>query len=111
MPKEAYRIGLAGVIPYLATSTATVVCSFELASAHESSSGTGFLLDAHTAEYALHILEPLQVGYGAAVSSLALYSHFPQTDTAFQRSCPSSAPSTGALNGPATVAPKATHAT
>ena len=72
MPKEAYRIGLAGVIPYLATSTATVVCSFELASAHESGTGTGFLLDAHTAEYALHILEPLQVGYGAAVSLAVL---------------------------------------
>lgn len=58
---------MAGVLPYLATSTGTVYCAFELSQAH-ANGGTGLFLDAHTAELCLHVLEPLQVGYGAVVS-------------------------------------------
>lgn len=67
VPKEAYNIGLAGVLPYLATSTATVVCAFELNGASHNG-GVGFLMSEKTAELCLHVLEPLQVGYGAVVS-------------------------------------------
>ena len=68
VPRQALQLGMAGVVPYLATSTATVFCAFEYnAAAH--SGGTGYFLSEHTAELALHVLEPLQVGYGAVVSA------------------------------------------
>ncbi len=58
-------MGLAGVLPYLATSISTVVLSFDIQyAAHH---GTGVLLDGATAEQLLHIIEPLQLGYGATV--------------------------------------------
>lgn len=67
VPRQAYYIGLAGVLPYVATSLSTVFCAYEInyAALH----GTGILFDGKTAELMLHVLEPLQVGYGAAVSS------------------------------------------
>lgn len=58
---------MAGVLPYLATSVATIGVAQEINLAHEQ--GTGYLMNAETAENLLHILEPLQVGYGAVVSS------------------------------------------
>lgn len=67
VPIQAYRIGLAGVLPYLATASATVVCAFELNTA-STHGGFGFLMSEHTAELCLQVLEPLQVGYGAVVS-------------------------------------------
>ncbi|KAB8337288.1 hypothetical protein FH972_021589 [Carpinus fangiana] len=67
VPKEAYNIGLAGVLPYLATSTATVACAFELNAAAKNG-GIGYLMNERTAELCLQVLEPLQVGYGAVVS-------------------------------------------
>lgn len=66
VPKEAYNIGLAGVLPYLATSVGTVFCAFEVNNAHHHG-GQGLLLSDRTAELCLHVLEPLQVGYGAVV--------------------------------------------
>ena len=69
VPIQAYRIGLAGVLPYLATASATVVCAFELNTA-STHGGFGFLMSEHTAELCLQVLEPLQVGYGAVVSLL-----------------------------------------
>lgn len=65
VPRQAYYIGLAGVLPYLATSLSTAFCAYELNTA--TAAGSGFLFDGKTAELLLHILEPLQVGYGAAV--------------------------------------------
>lgn len=47
-------------------STSTVVCAFEMNEAAHS--GTGFLMRGETAEALLHLLEPMQVGYGAVVS-------------------------------------------
>ena len=54
-------------MPYAATSLATVYLAWDIQ--HSATYGSGFLLDGHTAELALHIIEPLQVGYGAVVSS------------------------------------------
>ncbi|KAF2720193.1 hypothetical protein K431DRAFT_286035 [Polychaeton citri CBS 116435] len=67
VPKEAYYIGMAGVLPYLATSLSTVYCAWEIN--HTTLHGAGFLLSEKTAELLLHILEPLQVGYGATIIS------------------------------------------
>lgn len=68
VPREAFNIGLAGVIPYLATSAGTVFCAFELNhAAHHGS--VGWVMSEHTAELCLHVLEPLQVGYGAVILS------------------------------------------
>lgn len=66
VPKQAYYMGLAGVLPYAATSMATVYCAFEINRA--SDHGTGIFLSEKSAEALLHIVEPLQVGYGAVVS-------------------------------------------
>lgn len=66
VPKEAINVGLAGVVPYIATSAATVFCAFEVSNAHMY--GSGWLLNGNTAELGLHLLEPIQVGYGAVVS-------------------------------------------
>jgi hypothetical protein len=49
-------LGMAGVVPYLATSMQTVFLSYEINRA--ASLGDG-----------LHMLEPIQIGYGAVVSS------------------------------------------
>lgn len=59
-------MGLAGVVPYLATSLATVYLSFDIQ--YASTHGQGMLLDGAVAEQLLHIIEPLQLGYGASVS-------------------------------------------
>lgn len=66
MPREAYYMGMAGVIPYGLTSLSTVYCAWEIHQATES--GSGFLMSEKTAEAMLHVIEPLQVGYGAVVS-------------------------------------------
>ena len=65
VPKQAYYIGLAGVLPYLATSLSTVFCAQEINRAAEV--GTGYIFNQETATLLLQVLEPLQVGYGAVV--------------------------------------------
>ena len=67
VPREALVIGMAGVLPYLATSLSTVYLAFDIN--HASDTGSGFLFSPHVAEQLLHIIEPLQVGYGAVVSA------------------------------------------
>ncbi|CZT15026.1 related to MNN4-regulates the mannosylphosphorylation [Ramularia collo-cygni] len=67
VPRQAYYIGLAGVLPYVATSLSTVFCAWEIN--HAADTGAGFLFDGKTAELLLHVLEPIQVGYGAAIIS------------------------------------------
>jgi hypothetical protein len=69
VPRKAYWLGLAGVLPYLATSVATIGVAQEINLAHAQ--GSGWLMTGEQAEHLLHILEPLQVGYGAVVSSAA----------------------------------------
>lgn len=66
VPREAYWIGMAGVLPYMATSLSTVYAAWEIN--HAAATGTGFLMNEKSAELFLHILEPLQIGYGATVS-------------------------------------------
>jgi hypothetical protein len=66
VPREAYYMGLAGTIPYLATSLTTVFCAWEI---NNSTSGQGLLLDEKNATQLLHLLEPLQIGYGASILS------------------------------------------
>ncbi|KAK0365016.1 hypothetical protein LTR91_021134 [Friedmanniomyces endolithicus] len=67
VPRQAYYVGMAGVLPYLATSLSTVYCAYEINSAHEH--GSGLFIDEKTAELALHVIEPIQVGYGAVIIS------------------------------------------
>ena len=61
---------MAGVLPYLVTSVSTVYLAFDIN--HASETGTHFLFTPHTAELLLHIIEPLQIGYGAVVCTLCL---------------------------------------
>lgn len=68
MPRQALYVGLAGVVPYLVTSLSTVYLSFDIQyAAHH---GNGFLIDGKVAEQLLHIIEPIQLGYGATVCSI-----------------------------------------
>jgi hypothetical protein len=67
VPREALYIGMAGVLPYLATSLSTVYLAWDIN--HASITGSGFLVSGQTAELLLHIIEPIQIGYGAVVSS------------------------------------------
>ncbi|KAL8657724.1 MAG: hypothetical protein Q9226_001623 [Calogaya cf. arnoldii] len=67
VPREALFVGLAGVIPYLATSASTVYLAWDIN--HAAMDGQGFLLSGETAEVLLHIIEPLQIGYGAVIIS------------------------------------------
>jgi hypothetical protein len=72
VPKEALYVGLAGVVPYLATSLSTVYLSWDIQ--HAAHTGTGFLLSGEVAEELLHIIEPIQLGYGASVGHIMLSS-------------------------------------
>jgi hypothetical protein len=65
VPKEAFYVGMAGVLPYLATSLSTVYLAFDIQ--HAANTGAGIILSGETAEQLLHILEPIQLGYGATV--------------------------------------------
>lgn len=56
---------MAGVVPYLATSLETVYLAWEINRAH--SVGDGLIFSGQSAELALHMLEHVQVGYGAVV--------------------------------------------
>lgn len=56
---------MAGLLPYLATSMSTLGLAAEINTAHEY--GTGYFMNAETAEQLLHLLEPIQVGWGAVV--------------------------------------------
>ncbi|KAF4555009.1 Hypothetical protein D9617_3g020780 [Elsinoe fawcettii] len=67
VPQKAVYVGLAGTLPYLATSLSTVYCAWEIN--HAAAAGSGFLLSGKTAEALLHVIEPLQVGYGAVIIS------------------------------------------
>jgi hypothetical protein len=66
VPREAYYMGLAGTLPYLATSLSTVYLSWEL---NHANAGYGFMISEKNATYLLHLVEPLQIGYGASILS------------------------------------------
>ncbi|EED24343.1 conserved hypothetical protein [Talaromyces stipitatus ATCC 10500] len=67
VPKEALYFGLAGVIPYLATSLNTCYLAWEIN--NNVVNGSGFLLSGETASFLLHLTEPIQIGYGAVILS------------------------------------------
>lgn len=70
VPREALYIGLAGVVPYMVTSLSTVYLAFDIN--HASEVGSGYIFSSQTAELLLHVIEPIQIGYGAVVSTLLL---------------------------------------
>jgi hypothetical protein len=61
---------MAGVVPYMATSLSTVYAAWEINQA--ATTGSGMFLNEKSAELMLHILEPIQIGYGAAVCTSAI---------------------------------------
>ncbi|KAJ9251253.1 hypothetical protein DTO280E4_479 [Paecilomyces variotii] len=67
VPKEALYLGMAGVVPYLVTSIDTAYLAWEINNAAET--GDGVFISGQTAELMLHMLEPIQVGYGAVILS------------------------------------------
>jgi hypothetical protein len=67
VPREALYVGLAGVVPYLATSLTTVYLALDIQ--YAALHGEGFILSGDTAEKLLHVIEPIQLGYGATVRS------------------------------------------
>lgn len=67
VPREALYIGMAGLLPYVATSLSTVYLAWDIN--HASLDGQGFLISGEQAELLLHIIEPLQMGYGAVIIS------------------------------------------
>ncbi|MCJ1414241.1 hypothetical protein MMC32_000567 [Xylographa parallela] len=67
VPREALVLGMAGFLPYLATSLSTVYLAWDIN--HAALTGSGFLLSGQTAELLLHIIEPLQIAYGAVILS------------------------------------------
>jgi hypothetical protein len=71
VPREAYGLGLAGTLPYLATSLSTVFLSWNLNHEWPTQSAilNSILFSHETATHWLHILEPIQVGYGAIIIS------------------------------------------
>ena len=68
VPREALVIGMAGLLPYVATSLGTTILAWDIN--HAAPDGTGFLLSEKSAQLLLDIIEPLQIGYGAVVGIL-----------------------------------------
>ncbi|KAI1204497.1 uncharacterized protein F4807DRAFT_446975 [Annulohypoxylon truncatum] len=71
VPKEPYVLGLAGTLPYLATSISTVYLSWDLNTEWPSTSNfvNNILINHDTARDLLSVIEPIQLGYGAIIIS------------------------------------------
>ncbi|KAI1452682.1 hypothetical protein F4805DRAFT_446570 [Annulohypoxylon moriforme] len=71
VPKEPYLLGLAGTLPYLATSLSTVYLSWDLNTEWPSTSNfvNNILISHDTARHLLSVIEPIQLGYGAIIIS------------------------------------------
>ncbi|RDL41274.1 Uncharacterized protein BP5553_01253 [Venustampulla echinocandica] len=67
VPRESLYLGLAGVIPYAATSFSTVYLAWDINHAHAA--GTGLLFEPERAHQLLEFITPIQVGYGAVIIS------------------------------------------
>ena len=67
VPKESYYIGAAGILPYAATALSTAYLAFDVN--HAAQHGMGYLFSPELASQLLEIITPLQIGYGAVVSS------------------------------------------
>ncbi|CAN8104087.1 unnamed protein product [Discula destructiva] len=71
VPPLSYQLGLSGTIPYLATSLATVYLSWDSNAEWPSQSQflNHIMISHEQAIHYLHLLEPIQVGYGAIIIS------------------------------------------
>ncbi|OLN81359.1 hypothetical protein CCHL11_08575 [Colletotrichum chlorophyti] len=71
VPREPYLLGLAGTLPYLATSLSTVYLSWDLNLEWPSTSNfvNHIYMNHESAQYWLNLLEPIQLGYGAIIIS------------------------------------------
>lgn len=67
VPKEPLYLGIAGVLPYAVTSLSTVYLAYDLN--HTNETGKELLFSPETAQHLLDMMLPIQVGYGAVVSS------------------------------------------
>jgi len=67
VPKESLYLGIAGVLPYAVTSLGTVFLAYDLN--HTNSTGKELFFSPETAHYLLDVMLPIQIGYGAVVSS------------------------------------------
>ena len=67
VPRESFYLGLAGTLPYLATSISTVFLSYNIN--HAPVTGTNWLFTPEQAHQYLALIEPIQIGYGAVVST------------------------------------------
>ena len=72
MPKEANALGLAGTIPYMATSLSTIFLAWDLGK--ELPTGNmlydAVFIDHAAAKWLLDLLQSIQLGYGAVIISL-----------------------------------------
>lgn len=70
VPQYPFALGIAGTLPYLATSVSTVYLSWDInMETTQSSIINSLLINKETATHFLHLLEPIQVGYGAVIIS------------------------------------------
>jgi hypothetical protein len=71
VPRNAYRLGLAGTVPYLFTSLSTVYLSWNLNTQWPTDNQllNSFMVSNATAKEFLQMLEPIQLGYGAVIIS------------------------------------------
>lgn len=83
VPPLSYTLGLAGTIPYFATSFATVFLSWNLNAEWPSQSQflNHIMLSHENAAHYLHLLEPIQVGYGAVIISFLGAIHWVWTSS------------------------------
>ena len=66
VPKESLYLGMAGLLPYAATSLSTVVLAYDINHAH-ATGGTGYFFAPETAHQLLDLVTPIQIGFGAVV--------------------------------------------
>ncbi|KAL6852122.1 hypothetical protein J3F83DRAFT_757020 [Trichoderma novae-zelandiae] len=71
VPRESHILGLAGTLPYLATSLSTIFLAVNLNTEIPSANRfyNAIFLEHGTAQYLLDLIEPVQLGYGAVIIS------------------------------------------
>ncbi|KAK3937377.1 hypothetical protein QBC46DRAFT_319807 [Diplogelasinospora grovesii] len=71
VPSESYALGLAGTLPYLATSLSNVYLCWDLNTQWPSESQflNTIMVSHDTAAHYLQLIEPVQAGYGAVIIS------------------------------------------
>ncbi|KAH8168330.1 mitochondrial inner membrane protein 1 [Sarocladium implicatum] len=71
VPRESKILGLAGTLPYLATSVSTVYLAWDLKQTVPTGNALydAIVIDHGTAQYLLSAVEPIQLGYGAVIIS------------------------------------------